>query len=84
MKEMKMTMIKNKNTNLTTTQKVHLEEEKEDTTRIMEEEADDDELWNGEAMRTMYSDDLNMEEIYASRPFSPHRDGSEILKRKAW
>ncbi|CAH8361690.1 unnamed protein product [Eruca vesicaria subsp. sativa] len=50
----------------------------------MEEEADDDELWNGEAMRTMYSDDLNMEEIYASRPFVPHRDGSEILKRKAW
>ncbi|KAH0911338.1 hypothetical protein HID58_034659 [Brassica napus] len=44
----------------------------------------EDEFWSGESMGTMYSGDLNMEEMYASKPFVPRHDGSQALKRKIW
>lgn len=44
----------------------------------------EDDFWSGESMGTMYSGDLNMEEMYASKPFVPRHDGSQVLKRKIW
>lgn len=50
-----------------------------------EEEPEYDELWTNQAMRTIYSDDLNHEDMYNPiNPFGPRRDGKKLLKRKAW
>lgn len=47
-------------------------------------ETTEDVFWNGAAMHTMYSDELNTEEMFANQPFATRNDGQQLLKRKAW
>ena len=64
-------------------QHIH-DEEHEDINADMDDEVEVDELWSGESRCAMYSDELNMDEMYAYQSFVPRPDGCELLKRKAW
>ena len=65
------------------------QEEYERNIREMEEEADDDYFWSGEGKQTMFSSDVNRDEMYTPPyPFrhrfhKPNEDKA-CLKRKAW
>lgn len=72
------------------TEPVDLEQEEyERNIRMVEEEADDEELWNGHRKYTMFSSDVDRDEMYnplypngQEFPKGPPEDPS--LKRKAW
>src|SRR5690606_12661817 len=50
-----------------------------------DDDGGDNELWDGHAKRTMFSDDINMEEMYNHiQPFMEGRNGRDLLKRKSW
>lgn len=62
-----------------------LHEEYERGIAAIEEEADEEELWNGEARPALFSEDFNMGGMYSPYTLSgERRDGLEGLKRKAW
>ncbi|KAG2330242.1 hypothetical protein Bca4012_020162 [Brassica carinata] len=65
------------------------QEKYERNIQIMEEEADDEQLWNGDGMHTMYSSDVNREEMY--NPLYPNGQSFPMddaddpgLNGKAW
>ena len=51
----------------------------------MEEEADDEDFWTNNAMRTMYTDDVISEEMHNPiDPFGLKEQAASTLKRKTW
>ncbi|KAH0903035.1 hypothetical protein HID58_042538 [Brassica napus] len=67
----------------------HEQEEYERNIRIMEEEADDEQLWSGNGMQTMFTSDVDRDEMY--NPLYPNgqrfpKDVEEESghKRKSW
>ncbi|XP_013665443.2 uncharacterized protein LOC106369893 [Brassica napus] len=62
-----------------------LQEEYERGIAAIEEEADEEALWNGETRPTLPSEDIIMGEMYSPFTLTGERcDGLEGLKRKAW
>ncbi|KAG2331451.1 hypothetical protein Bca52824_002631 [Brassica carinata] len=61
------------------------QEEYERSIAAIEAEADDEELYSGEAKQTMFTEDFNMSEMYNPiPPFGERCDGVECSKRKTW